>query len=202
MRVLGCGCFWIVKYPHGKTSKQTDSISTTGILSFSSQGAALVIRWMGRGSSLSKAFTNQAELWCSPTTCGITIFQRGDSRASFFPPPCGDGGGFTALLSNDLPDVPLTQHNCFFVSTALASLVYGLRASVTVKRYTTAACKIRSNVTPSPEQLVSAVALLAGWLKSSWLPLAKPYAHGFSEKVCFTSSSLLCACHSSSSSVQ
>lgn len=91
----------------------------------------------------------------------------------FFPPPCGDGGGFTALLSNDLPDVPLNSTQLLLCIHCSGFFWFiGLGASVTVKRYTAAACKILSNETPSPEQLVSAVALSAGWLESSWLPFS------------------------------
>ena len=41
-------------------------------------------------------------------------------------------------------------------------------------------------MTPPPEQLVSAVAWWAGWLESSCVPPAKPYALGFAGvKICF-----------------
>lgn len=95
-----------------------------------------------------------------------------------------------------LPDESLTQHSCFFVSSGLTPLASGLGACVTVKRYTTTACKIHLNSPLSPEQLVSAPMWLAGWLENSWLPFVKPYAPSFAEDLCFTSS-LLRACYSS-----
>lgn len=93
-------------------------------------------------------------------TCYM-YFPRGSSRASFLASPWLlplSQQGLAAFLSNDLPDVPLTQHNCFFVSSGLALLVYGLGAAVTAKGYTTTTRKIPPNLTPSLEQLVSAVA--------------------------------------------
>lgn len=91
-----------------------------------------------------------------------------------------------ALLSDGLPDAPLPRHNCSFVSAGLTP--FGswsgsfCHSEEDLRRRR---AKIRPNPTPSPEQLVSAVARLAGWLESSWPPLAKPYAPGFTEMVCF-----------------
>lgn len=98
---------------------------------------------------LPTAFTNRAKVHHRPA-CVRSISSTSDSRMFLLPPSgCRLTGqrGLVALLwllrqGFYLPSsTPLRKHICFSISTPIASLASVLGASVTMKRYTSTACK-------------------------------------------------------------